>query len=127
MSNIKISKVNNLLGIEYQGERIVNLCPHPIRIVSPWKKDEIITIPQSGNVARTNKEQSDVEKHAGFTIKREIYGDVYGLPEEVDGTIYIVSSRVLKVLNNSRKDVVSIGKQIRDPMGKTILTISFRR
>lgn len=127
MSELTTSRVNGLLGVEYEGERIVNLCPHPIQIISPWNSSEIITLPQSGNIARKDKRPDDIEKHAGFPIVREIYGEIYGLPDEEEGTLYVVSAPVLSVLNDSRKDVVALGKQIKDQLGKSVSALSFRR
>jgi hypothetical protein len=123
----KTSKKDNLIGIEYGDERIVNLCPHAISVISPWDNGKIIEIPQSGMIARVDKLPPDTEKHAGFTITREVYGEVYGLPDEVKGTLYVVSAPVINVLNDSRRDIVSLGRQMKDTRGATVSAIEFRR
>jgi len=127
MTLLETNVKNGLIGIEKDGERIVNLCPHSINILSPFKNGDIIAIPQSGAIARVDHNRSDIEKHAGFPITREVYGEVYGLPDAVDGTIYIVSAPVINVLNDSRHDVVTVGKQMKNEYGKSVAAISFRR
>ena len=119
--------VDGLVGIVHGNERIVNLCPHPINILSPWTEGAIVCIPQSGAIARMDKKSNDVEKHAGFPIIREVYGEVYGLPDRIEGTIYIVSAPVLNVLNDSRDDVVAVGKQMKNEYGKPVSAMAFRR
>ncbi len=127
MHQLKTKTIGGLVGVENNEGRILNLCPHAIHISSPGNEKDVIEIPQSGMVARMDRRQSDIEKHAGFPIIREVYGDIFGLPEPVKGTVYIVSAPVLNVLNDSRKDVVGIGKQMKNVYGKAIHTVAFRR
>ncbi len=127
MGQPTINRSENLLGMEFRGERVVNLCPHSINIISPWGNGEIVEIPQSGMVARMDKLQADIEKHAGFPIIREVYGEVYGLPDPVKGTLYIVSAPVINVLNDSRSDLVALGRQVKDRLGKAVSAVEFRR
>lgn len=79
---------------------IVNLTPHAINIVS--EEDDInLTIPASGVVARVASTVTKLDK--GFFTTA--YGDVEGLPEPVEGTVYVVSGLVLSALAGSREDV----------------------
>ena len=127
MRQYKTTNVNGLTCVEYNGEKVVNLCPHPINIISPLNKGEIIEIPQSGQVARVDKLSPDIERHAGFPIRREVYREIFGLPSPMEGVIYVVSAPVINVLNDSRDDVVSLGHPVRDTQGKVVATTEFRR
>ena len=79
---------------------IVNLTPHAINIVS--EEDGInLSIPASGVVARVASTVTKLDK--GFYTTA--YGDVEGLPEPIEGTVYVVSGLVLSALAGSREDV----------------------
>ena len=90
----------------------VNLTPHAIKLPE-------ITIEPSGTVARCSEftvPQSIVD---GVSIVKKTYGDVTGVPDPVDGTIYIVSMLVRTTLG-SRKDLASPGDLVRDDKGNIV-------
>jgi hypothetical protein len=116
----KIGKVGPLVCVESGGIKFVNLCLHDVNIKSSVGDMRIIRIPQSGMVARSKKVATDSVKVGCFRIEREVYDDVYGLPDPEENVYYIVSATILNVLNDSRKDVVGLGKTKTDPgRGKT--------
>lgn len=119
-----LSSCGALTGYEKNGQTFVNLCLHDIRVQS---KDGIVTIPQSGVVARGKRNQNDIEEFAGIAITRSVYSEVYGMPDKLKGVIYIVSAEVLNILNDSRSDVVCPGRTHKDAFGNQSYTESFRR
>ena len=109
--------------------KIVNLTPHAITIILP--DGQKLEIPPSGTVARVSVKAKEVGKleYAGMEVpivKLE-YGDVVGLPEPQEGTIYLVSTLVLMALKDKgikRNDVFSPDTSpesaIRDSQGRII-------
>ena len=105
---------------------IVNLTPHPVRIVGIEGKE--IEIKPSGVIARvtTKKEKVGEIEVEGIKVPiyKTIWGEVEGLPES-DGRIYIVSSVVASRLRG-REDVVVPDDFVRDERGNIIGAKSFR-
>lgn len=91
----------------------VNLTPHAISIVDGP------TIPPSGEVARCSTETVNAGNHAGVSLSRVSYGAVTGLPEPVEGTVYLVSGLVRSAVPE-RVDVASPGDLVRDSSGQPI-------
>lgn len=102
-------------------QKIVNLTPHTINFVG---KDNTIvaTIPSSG-VARAAQRREIVDTIVanGITlpIARCTYGDVQGLPEPMDDTIYIVSAITAQAVP-TRPDVFIVDDSVRDENGRII-------
>lgn len=74
--------------------QIINCTPHAIALNNGE------SFPISGNIARVSSSFEEVEN--GFF--KVAYGQVTGLPDEQEGTFYIVSSMVANA--TSRKDVI---------------------
>lgn len=102
-------------------QKIVNLTPHTINFVG---KDNTIvaTIPSSG-VARATQRREIVDTIVanGITlpIARCTYGDVQGLPEPKDDTIYVVSAITAQAVPE-REDVFIVDDSVRDENGRII-------
>jgi hypothetical protein len=75
----------------------VNCTPHPLNL------NDGTTIAPSGIVARVQATFTDFEDG----VCRQVFGDVEGLPEPKEGTMYIVSAVVLAAVGQSRPDVVA--------------------
>jgi hypothetical protein len=73
----------------------VNLTPHPIKL------NDGTIFPPSGIVARVASDLQEVETVSGVQFFRQTFGEVEGLPEEIPGTIYIVSAMVLAAVDRS--------------------------
>lgn len=73
---------------------IVNCTPHEVKLNNGE------TFPISGNIARVSSTFEATEK--GFF--KVAYGQVTGLPDEQDDTMYIVSAMVANAIN--RRDVI---------------------
>ena len=68
--------------------KFVNLTPHEINIVGYG------IIPPSGIIARVNTIQRVVDNIVGIDVVETFYGEITGIPEPEDDTIYITSSLV---------------------------------
>ena len=95
---------------------IINLTPHEIRVILGSEK---ITFPASGQIALVEEKR----KPLGFVVaEKEIplnrisYGEIEGLPDFTEGTIYLVS-RVVLAAAKGRKDLVAPGNMIRKDDG----------
>lgn len=97
----------------------VNLTAHPVNVYSADGKKLIKVIPPSGEVARV------LTYNVPLVIKEDIpifstrYGNIAGLPEEVEGTILVVSTMV-RIAVPWRKDLASPGEIIRNQDGLPI-------
>ena len=75
----------------------INLTPHDI-VLNDGR------VFMSTGVARVRASYSEFNEDG---ICEAVFGEVTGLPEPKEGTIYIVSGLVLQALNGSRPDVVA--------------------
>lgn len=82
--------------------RIINLTPHMVYV--RLANGEEIRFPSAGS-ARIHSEMAVVETIDDVPIFEKGIQSIEGLPPEVEGTIYIVSS-VLKMYLPDRKDLV---------------------
>ena len=93
---------------------LVNLTPHNVNLPG-------LTLPPAG-LARVSVTMAEVghgtmPDHIGAVpLLRGTYGDVTGLPEPEEGTIYIVSAMVRMALPG-RKDLASPARLVRDDKG----------
>jgi len=102
--------------------KFVNLTPHEIVIFDNEGKNVIKRIPPLGQVARVSVKRTKVAEIDDIPVFRTEYGEVEGLPEPKEDTVYIVSILVLQALRGKRKDVVapdtSPASVIRDSQGR---------
>lgn len=101
--------------------RFENLTPHSIREVTTGQ-----TIPPSGIIARVKSSTVKVAEHSLAPIYASTFGEIEGLPEPKEGTVYIVSSLALNAVPLERQDVVSPGNLQRDQNGIPIGCVGFR-
>ena len=84
--------------------KFVNLTPHSI---SFQRSDgTVFCVEPSGSVARCTVTSSPAGEVEGIPVIESAFGAVTGLPEPVDGTVYLVSSLVLSAVRN-REDVMA--------------------
>jgi hypothetical protein len=106
-SNITSNENNNSIQSVNENTEIINLTPHIIRLrTSDPSLDH--DFESKGN-ARVEEHSEDVSNHNGHIIRRVIYGDIIGLPEENENVKYIVSWFVINANNfskNPRKDLI---------------------
>ena len=98
---------------------IINLTPHTINFVDA-EGNAILSVPASGQLARVSAKTvtSDVT-YNGIPVTYTSYGEVEGLPEREENTIYVVSSLVASRIPN-REDVFIPNESVRDPEGRII-------
>jgi len=107
--------------------KIVNLTPHKLVLMN---EDLSVTaeIEASGQVARVATRAVKVdETPEGVPLYRTEYGAVEGLPAPQDGVIYVVSGLVRAAVGDSRPDVYSPGKLVRDDAGQPIGAVGLTR
>ena len=95
-------------------KRLVNLTPHALTIA---KADQSFAVyPPSGSVARVASSKDGAGVVNELVLWKTYFGEVAGLPEPEEGTMYIVS-RIVKTAVPERADVVCTGEPIRDKDG----------
>lgn len=104
--------------------KFLNLTPHCINVVTA-SGEELFSIPASGSLARCIEQVEAAGSVEGVPLVRKSFGSVEGLPEPVDGVLYIVSGLVLSALAGSRSDVVAPGNPVRDDSGRIIGCAAF--
>jgi len=92
----------------------VNLTPHVVRL------NNGTSFEPSGIVARVASDLQEVETVSGVQFFRQTFGEVEGLPEEIPGTIYIVSAVVLSAVDRGDCVAPATGSKetIRDESGQ---------
>ena len=93
---------------------IINLCQLPV--VLRKNDGEMVTFAPSGAVAKVSATYVEDCLIGGISIGHTQYGSVVDLPEEKEGTLYIVSS-VVRCALPDRKDLVSPTNTVRDSGG----------
>lgn len=101
--------------------QIINLTSHTLNEITSGKN-----IAPSGIVARVNQSNVKSAEYDGIPIYTTTFGDLEGLPEPVEGTIYVVSAMALNAVDDSRTDVVAPGFLKRDEKGNPIGCVGFR-
>jgi hypothetical protein len=85
---------------------VINTTPHAINLAD--KAGEVVrTYAPSGVVVRCSVSTEAVGELDGFPVQSSTFGEVSGLPPEMEGTIYIVSLLVAQALKGKRGDIVS--------------------
>lgn len=95
-------------------KKIMNLTPHKVSFVNEGK--EVLAIEPSGLVARVSTETVVTGCINGIPVTTTKFGDVVGLPEENEDTIYLVSSLVAQRCKE-RHDVFIPNEPVRDENG----------
>lgn len=101
--------------------KIVNLTPHALNFIGA-DDETVLTVPSSG-VARAKQFRFDVGNvEAGgavLPVMHTTYGEVEGLPEPEEGTIYVVSALTAQAMPE-RADVYITDNPVRDEAGRII-------
>ena len=103
---------------------IKNLTPHSIVVI--LSNDIRYVITPSDSVARCSSSTEVIGEVNGVPLTRTIYGEVVGLPQPKENTIYIVSTLVAQACPN-RDDLFIPNEIVRDTNGKIIGCKSFGR
>jgi hypothetical protein len=101
---------------------LINLTPHAIHFVDE-NGNTVLTVEPSGKLARvTTKIVQTGQRRFGdvvLPITETEFGEVEGLPDPEEGTIYLVSSLVAQRCKD-RGDVFIPNESVRDSEGRII-------
>jgi len=97
----------------------VNLTPHEIRVIGAGPSGSDVIIPASGTVARCESKRTVMGYVNSIPINRTVMGEVYGLPEAVEGVIYLVSRPVAEAAAD-REDLLIPDESVRNEKGVII-------
>lgn len=98
-------------------DKIINATPHAINIMDNGN-NVIQTLEPSGICPRCSVERETVNSINGIPVNRSVFGDVVGLPDYKEGTIYIVSRVVAEAAK--RPDLYIVDDAVRDDAGRII-------
>jgi len=109
--------------------RLVNLTPHAVTV--RLESGDRVFEP-SGQVARVAVSSTKTDEIDGIPVVSQTYGQIEGLPEPQEGTIFIVSMVVRQAAQaQGRMDVVSPDTSpqgaIRDEAGRIVAVRGFVR
>lgn len=100
--------------------KLVNLIAHPITIINPLPPHNMeVTIPPSGIVARCKEDTENLSMLGDIPILKRTFGKVKDLPNECEGTVYIVSKIVASACPE-RKDLYIPGMMMKSSDGTPI-------
>ena len=112
MKNMIMTVIN-----EVESAKLVNLTPHAVNIVKATGSK--MDLAPTGNIARCSQSNEMVGSINGIAITRQVFGDVVGLPEPQEGTLYVVS-RLVAAACPERNDLVIPGPLLRDTDGRIV-------
>jgi hypothetical protein len=91
-------------------ERIINLTPHPLVLADG-------RIIESSGIARCAQVDEVIGNIAGLPVVVTRFGEVYDLPDPVEGAVYVVSSITAQACKG-RLDVFVPARPLRDAQGR---------
>ena len=101
--------------------KIVNLTPHALNFIGA-DGETVLAVPSSG-VARAKQARVAIgcveTDGAALPVCRTTYGEVEGLPEPEEGTVYVVSALTAQAVPE-RADVYITDNPVRDEAGRII-------
>ena len=96
---------------------IINATPHAVTIMD-GDNNVIRTFAPSGICPRCSVTRETVGTVNGIPVNKSVFGEVVGLPEYQEGTIYIVSRVVAEAAK--RNDLFIVDDAVRDEAGRII-------
>ncbi len=100
---------------------LFNLTPHAINIMC-IDGAPLVSLSPSGTIARVDVVRTRVsDLLGGLPVFRTTFGELVGLPDPVDGRIYVCSLIAAQAaISIGRTDVLSPGELVRDEAGRPI-------
>lgn len=98
--------------------KFVNLTPHAINFVNN-DGETILTVEPSGELTRVVTQTLTIGYVDGIPVTATDFGEVEGLPEKEEGTVFLVSSLVAQRCKD-RNDVFIPNESVRDDKGRII-------
>lgn len=100
--------------------KAINCTPHDITLVADGASMKLVP---SGINPRVDQIRTNVDTiiidGVAFPVSRSVFGSVVGLPDPVDGTVYIVSMLVAQAAAG-RTDLLAVDQTIRDDAGRIV-------
>lgn len=93
--------------------KLVNLTPHVIYVMGENAKTQIKT----SGTARCNVVNEEIGEINGIPVRKNSYGEITGLPDPEEGTVYIVSSVIANAVKEKRDDCVIVDQTVRNEQG----------
>lgn len=96
----------------------INMTPHEVNILNA-DNSLFLTIPPSGKQARLAVSTVEAGVVNGVRLSKTVFGEVQGLPEQVENT-YIIVSQLVKNGQPDRTDLLVPAEVVRDLKGNII-------
>lgn len=101
--------------------RIVNLTPHAVKIVDGG--NNVVAVFPSDGVARASQHDVLVDEINSIPVVKTEFGEVLGLPEPTEGTVFIVSRITVEAARAqglSTDDLLVTSGAVRDDQGRIV-------
>lgn len=107
---------------------IVNLTPHEVKVLDD--DDNVIATFPSVGVARARQHDVPAGEIESIPVVKTEFGEVLGLPEPTEGTVFIVSRitvEAAQVQGRSTDDLLTTSGAVRDDQGRIVGCRAFAR
>lgn len=101
--------------------RIVNLTPHEVKIVDGG--NNVVAVFPSDGVARASQHDMLVDEINSIPVVKTRFGEVLGLPEPTEGTVFIVSRITVEAARAQglgTDDLLVTSGAVRDDQGRIV-------
>ena len=101
--------------------RIINLTPHEVKIVDGG--NNVVAVFPSDGVARASQHDVLVDEINSIPVVKTEFGEVLGLPEPTEGTVFIVSRITVEAARAqglSTDDLLVTSGAVRDDQGRIV-------
>ena len=101
--------------------RVVNLTPHEVKIVDGG--NNVVAVFPSDGVARVSQHDVLVDEINSIPVVKTEFGEVLGLPEPTEGTVFIVSRITVEVARArglNTDDLLITSGAVRDDQGRIV-------
>lgn len=108
--------------------RVVNLTPHEVTVFDD--NDVVIKTYPSAGLARASQANTPVDNIDGVLVVSTSYGEVTGLPEPTEGTVFIVSFitvNAARAHGRTTDDLLVTSSPVRNDRGQVIGCRAFAR
>lgn len=108
--------------------RIVNLTPHEVKIVDGG--NNVVAVFPSDGVARASQHDVLVDEINSIPVVKTEFGEVLGLPEPTEGTVFIVSRITVEAARTQGRttdDLLATSGAVRDDQGRIVGCRAFAR
>lgn len=99
--------------------KFVNLTPHAITVLTTNGIMSLPKPPEGTVIPRVSTSSREHSTEEGVSLRITDYGEPEGLPESVEGTIFVVSGMVLDAATD-RCDFAAPGELVRNDAGQPI-------